>query len=623
MTNYERWNRALCNRFLQPSDSPLYLYTDRSVIEEVAGDAGVDTTQAAEAFLEAVVSTLGGSEPFERWASAARSTSRHEQPPYLAVLCFLVYVAVERAETRFQYYPDLNKHLGLPGRGAPPGFDHHAPGIFGHFNQWLVANQGRFGTPTAKKHPRLTNIGWPLSQALVRPSDRGLLVRLFREAGIKPSQQIPGAQLHSRVRRPLLTAADTPSKARLTTLDSNHPEVFRDVIEQEYRAWNGSISLTGMQRLQLRLAYEPAAGCWWFASRPVPELDAHRWQVGDVSGAMRRAKGVDASPSDLWSLVGGGAIGKIDDGPALVSSPRGHRWLSIDRGVGGWAEVLERDLELDQFLLLPDSHHVEIPPKAQRHDDAPTGHALYMVPKGVELNLPSDDVARAASSRKPRLSGGLILRAATSTYLWCSTGSPEVTGVGDLVLVDGSQSVKVVDGSASLAELSLPAGQHNAVTSGGDLRFTLLRDLTKPPVVDEESWIDKVPDGERISVPYTAGDVWLVGSNGEAERRRVHTARWLGDLDLYSNEVEMTGLVKNCWFKPAYVVADSYMGKAHVVPVPAGLAAIDPDADHRPTDVDAARRLLTRLLAGYEPEARRSDRAWKRCFAELMRSVNR
>ncbi|MEI7059391.1 hypothetical protein WBG06_26460 [Nocardioides sp. CCNWLW239] len=623
MTNYERWNRALCGRFLQQNDAPLYLYTDRAVIEEVASDAGVDTTQATEAFLEAVVSTLGGAEPFERWARVARSTNREEQPPYLAVLCFLVYVAVERAETKFQYYPDLNRHLCLRGHGAPPGFDHHVPSIFRHFNEWLVANDGRFGAPTAKEHAHFTNIGWPLSQALVRPSDRGLLVRLFREAGIRPAQRISGAQLHSMIRRPLLTAADTPSKTRLTTLDNDHPEVFRAVVEQEYQAWNGSVSLTGMQRLRLRLAYEPTCGEWWFATLPVPELDALQWRVGNVTGKMRRAKGVYATPSDLWSLVGAGDVGEIEHGPTLTSPPRAHRWLSIDRGVGGWVEVLERDLNADQFLLLSDPLPIDPPAPVQRHNDAPAGRTMYMVPSGVELDLPTEAGAKSTSSRKPRLSGGLILRAATNTYLWCSTGVPEIAGVDDLVQVDGSPAVKAVEGTASLRDLALPPGQHTAVTNSGDLRFTLLRDLTKPPVVYEESWIDSVPDGDRVAVPHTDGDVWLVGPNGEAERRRVHTPRWLGDLDLYSNEVEMTGMVTNCWFKPAYVIADSYMGKPHVIPVPAALAIADADAEHRPIDIDAARRLVTRLIVGCGPDERRSDKAWKRCLAELMRSVNR
>ena len=43
--DYENWNAALAARFLQERPGePLYLYTDDAVLQEVAGDVGVDAS---------------------------------------------------------------------------------------------------------------------------------------------------------------------------------------------------------------------------------------------------------------------------------------------------------------------------------------------------------------------------------------------------------------------------------------------------------------------------------------------------------------------------------------------------------------------------------------------------
>ncbi len=238
---YDAWNAALAARFLQERPGqPLYLYTDESVLEEVAGDVGVDAAKALPSFLDAVRSTLVGAEPFRRWAlESARAVGDGEPPRQLAVLCFLVLVAVERETTRFQYYPELNQHLRRPGQGAPPGFDRHVPRLFVHFNAWLEGAGSRHGTPTAAPPTHFPNVGWPLSQAIVRPTDRALLVRLFFAARLGPRQSRSGSWLRGQIVPRLRTTADSASRTRLLQLHENHRETLDDVLEREYAAWNG------------------------------------------------------------------------------------------------------------------------------------------------------------------------------------------------------------------------------------------------------------------------------------------------------------------------------------------------------------------------------------------------
>jgi hypothetical protein len=623
--SYEAWNAALAGRFLQGHrDHPLYLYTDESVLEEVAAVVGVDPAAALTEFVSAVRETLGQDEPFRRWVlQARRGGPVGTVPSWLGVLCFLVLVAVERDSTRFQYYPELNGHLGRPGEArAPSGFDVHVPALFQRFNEWLLDEGSVHGLPTARSHEHFPNIGWPLSQAIVRPVDRALLVRLFASEHLDPEQDRSGGWLRAKLVPRLRTLAASPSRTRLLDLNDHHSEVLEDVLSQEYRAWDGApVIVLGPRRVRVRLCLDETRGEWWLLAPRVDGTERQRWSLGSASGIVPAFKGAEVVlPDDeLWRVLGAGDVGQIENGPILASPRVRLRWMSLDTRAGAWAEVGRRDAGQDQMLLVDEvgAQALSDIGGVSARRDAPPGQVLLFVPAGTcvfEEELPP-------KSSRPLLSGGLCLNRSTVTYLLTPTGLP-VIAPASVARIAGEQ-LQVRDGVAVLAAAGLGEGEHSAEVDGHRVRFRLVERLQQGPVeAGTASWVSHLPVVPRLRLPHDGGSIWLVGERGQLEERPGTAATWLADLGLMANEVDVTSMVRSTWFEPAFVVSNSFRGKPWVEPVPPGLGKAQASELPRALNRSAARDLVSKLLVGYSPAARAADASWKRAFAALMRTAH-
>jgi hypothetical protein len=620
---YQAWNRALAARFLQSrKDEPLYLYTDEAVLQEVAGEAGADSSDALEAFLSAVRATLVGEQPFSAWERRTRVLpSSDPVPAHLAVLCFLVLVAVEREDTHFSYYPGLNKALGRStAAGPPPGFTRDVELLFARFNDWLIRTGN--GIPTAAKSASYPHVSWPLSQAVVRPSDRALLVRIFLVAGLTPGAARDGAALRASVLPRLQTAGESPSRTRLLELALQHRELFDTTLSQVYSAWDGTSRLVaGPQFSNLRLCHEELTGDWWLLGSPVPGTVGQQWHVGSATGTVRANKGFEASPADLWSLVGRGVVGRVEGGPKLRSPDRALRWLSIDTRAGGWAEVGGRDVQLEQYVVTAQHAAGGLARVAGVEDrgSTPSGLAVYFVPQGVALpDLPVPSV-----QPEPRFRGGLPLRVATHSYLLSPHGAPDVVqGQGRASV--GGEDTDSSDILTHIDALAAGPGDHAIEIDGHTLRFRLVDRLLAPGDGQAgAAWYDDLPTPVGMQVPHAAGPVWVLGADGAVEERDVPHSRWLDDVSLFPTAADVTVIVRSTQFEPLFVISRPTEGTAWVTAVPDVLRAADPDAGRRSYDRLRARQLVTQLLADVRPAAMRDDRAWKKALAALMREVHR
>ncbi|WP_374457304.1 hypothetical protein [Nocardioides sp.] len=622
--HYERWNRALSDRFLQGrGNEPLYLYVDDAVLQEVAGEAGADSGEAVDDFVAAVKSTLDDDQPFAPWERRSRVLSSSETPTHLAVLCFLVLVAVEREETHFSYYPGLNRALGRPADGgAPPGFHKHVDLLFTRFNEWL--ERSGHGSPTAAPTPSFPHVSWPLSQAVVRPADRALLVRLFAALGLEPRQGRSAESLAKTVLPRLWTQAESGSRTRLLDLAQQHRDIFESTVLQLYLSWDGSLrAQSGPKFSNVRLCHEETSGDWWFLGPAVPGTDGHRWTVGSASGMVRAIKGFEATPSDLWTLVGSGTVGAVDDGPTLRSPARDVRWLSTDMRAGGWAEVGQRDHQADQLAIAerPAAGSLSAVPGVESRGTAPSGASIFFVGRGVAVDEPDG----RSGPLRPSLRGGLRLRAATSSFLLSEYGAPEILGCPGERANVGYIEHRVVEGTVSIDGPSLGQGDHEVRCDGGAVRFRLVDRLLAPGTHPADPpWYDDLPPSPRIEVPHRAGGpVWVVGPDGALQERGVAEVRWLQDLGLDATAVDVTGMVGSTQFTPLFVVSSPTPSRVWVTPVPQRLRRPNLGAERRSYDRLRARSLVSRLLTDVGPPEIQGDREWKKVLAAVMREVHR
>ena len=293
----------------------------------------------------------------------------------------------------------------------------------------------------------------------------------------------------------------------------------------------------------------------------------------------------------------------------------------MDLRAGGWAEVAQRDLSTNQIVLVNRNDPGFVSLNGVKEIEVVTpGFDVYAVEAGVDLDAPG---ARSpVNAPRARLDGGLCLNRATHTYLHCETGAPQVVGAQGPVLVDG-ESFEPRDGTLDLTALSLAEGTHDVQVDGATTRIRLVTEAKVGPGDEPvDSWIDGLVASDRLAIPHDRGNVWLIGSNGEAEERKPVSPTWLKDLGLLQNQVDVSGLIRNAAFPPAYVVSPSYMGKPWVQEVPRPYTESTAFESPRPLNIAAARMLVEALLVEYRPARMRDDRTWKRALAALLRTAH-
>jgi hypothetical protein len=205
---YDAWNSGIQREFLsgQSAGRPLYLDLEEDVLARIGAHVGKVTDDPVGAFTAAVRSTLrigpGGSlfGPHLSRARAWERTGREGTPPFLALLAFLSLVAEGmRSDQDFRasnYYGRLCKALDLDPRDerirnrVARHFRRDSHELWGFLNAWLEDNDGRLGLPTAYAFDYRVHVGIPMSQALVRESDRVALRELFEVYRLRPGQAL-------------------------------------------------------------------------------------------------------------------------------------------------------------------------------------------------------------------------------------------------------------------------------------------------------------------------------------------------------------------------------------------------------------------------------------------------
>ncbi|MFF9213243.1 MULTISPECIES: hypothetical protein [unclassified Streptomyces] len=515
---YAEWQRVLEEAFFSPDwdGHPVIMYVDDRVAEQLR-----DRFSLAVPLAEAVRRVIRPDEPrpyeaVERY-EASKGSDSENAPAVLPLLACSVVAATRMAHDGNRRASNYHSHFSelLAGReGVLTSADYAAVAeMWQRLASWQVqwgSYRGLCTIPSPGDVPRhQARIGYALSQAVLRGTDRQLLPKFFdvmrtRSAGAWP---LPGAALLQGAR--LWDQAGKFSPAFQKALD--HPE-FRPIVERLLGrladVWDGSTEYVrhGTPRGELVVRFENRRLSWLarFQRPGAAEYQLARGvalrQLGETN--YYAVDGLEL-PADRSLRAG---VQLIGEGVA-VSRPASSLVVLTHN------ESLDCRTSVDRFVP-GEEHMILAAPEAARDVEAVLDRAaspnrspkssLSWLPKGwvlyprvvfedaVALKEAIRDVEGAllavqpAPQFKASLQGGLLLAPMLSKKLYLAGGEP------DLVLPDGASGEAVLDGRRQdppfqargvpipLWPRALAPGDHVLEAEGSALAFTTAEGAPSP-----------------------------------------------------------------------------------------------------------------------------------------------
>lgn len=285
--SYEKWQKLLADAFLHPHDGPtvFFLYDSELARLNPGEDAGRDLAAAVRCRIH----LTAGRSMFDPLLMAYRSWKRGpktEAPPVLPVIALSVLAATKMRSDNVAR--STNYYLRLAQTMLPDGVDAELESLRRDFEErgaflkvvemwvglhgWIEGQDGAVGTSTIPDAPYPSRIGYPLSQALVRQSDRGSLTRLFQALDFLPADTPSPETL---LRALDIWAEDTRNRFSETFMgalaDPQMRSLLGSVVAAHARAWDGRVvTREGKQRIGVKLGIDLDAwqASWLF---PVPK----------------------------------------------------------------------------------------------------------------------------------------------------------------------------------------------------------------------------------------------------------------------------------------------------------------------------------------------------------------
>lgn len=267
---YQRWNAAIAQVVYPRSaeGTPVYLDLEDDVLAAIRDIAEPSATDPSAALVETVKNTLdlgrGPTDTFgghlHRLATWRRDARPNLPPPTLGVLALLSLAAENMHEGEGRaannFYGRLGDLLGITdtqvARLTHAYRRRTADGravsevIWDSLNTWLERLEGFRGIPTAFALAH-THIGLPLSQALVRDTDREKFGDMFTTYGLPPHGSLASDEME-RVIDEWLTRKPCPasnSLERMWARDSTARERIVEVAQLTLETWDGPDDIAG------------------------------------------------------------------------------------------------------------------------------------------------------------------------------------------------------------------------------------------------------------------------------------------------------------------------------------------------------------------------------------------
>lgn len=540
------WNQALASWFFREdfAGRPAFLCVDEETLDSIGRDSGITDGDALDSLTCAVQPRVRNSSPLESWihdSSGWRRSGFVGPPPFLSVLAITVLAATMLGDLNDRsYYARLNDLLGLPGRGMPRYFDSDIQQLWMCLKEWLNDVQhGALGVATATNQlSAFPNVGWALSQTVLRPSDRAKLPFLFSALGVHPGQRVEGQLLLTGLRRSGL-ASQAMSRRLVDVLDDPAlTDRLAATLASELARWDGTLrDEVGRRAAQLLLTFHERSRAFEVAIRtpsdlahlgvslgggaPVPLGEPADLQLLPVPVTASLLNGTSLSAELVGPGVGDRSASYAHKAVRLVMPRVDLHLLTPNDGLARWVDVRPAELHRRHIVLV----RAEI---AQAAVEV-MGSLSQTAPRAISIRCPAgwvcyqfepvrtravDGTLAVLSPRGAKVStldGGLPISA--RSHLFLSAGPPDV-----LLDLTDSDATPAVDGKPvpdinppgrlRLADRGLTSGTHQIDVGGTHLTLRLVDEHAVNPAncsLAVALRAETSPAGRPWTIPAWAG----------------------------------------------------------------------------------------------------------------------
>lgn len=546
---WDEWQAVLAKEFRVGPGEPVFLYVDDDVVADLGGSHG------AEDLGTAVRSALGAYyvyQPIRRRAARSWDPDGQSPPPTLPLLALTVLAAsrMERGAgmSANAYYKRLWDAVNVePGSVQSEQMRNQfgeVAGLWVQLHEWLGAAGRQYGVSTVRlADPRLTRIGYPLSQALLRKTDRNVLTRLWAVLGREVISEISDQELVDHLQRWMRTDRGLSHQfvdtvAQLT--DQTRP-AFAEAVYQAAQRWDGVVrSRSGRLMHDAVLAVQPTVSGRWNAVWII-DTPGQATTVALKADDLVDRPVVFAAEGEEWT--------GINDGVAVLrwDSLQGC-WVAADRMLPevAYALVWHRRVESAVRAFVSKSLGAgSLKPRQVTHDGAFfIEDVRFGSDAAITASLKGSGLIgiRLAGSRSPRLAiaDGLKVTNPLHNAIFIQGGEP------DLAIPAGPEPFLAVslDGSAStnftrgvLVPLrgianAIPCGPHVLQSDEGTLHFETISPgstVVGPgprqsvgaagKISETMATVDHDPFGmSLVMAKRRRDDTWLVGPSARIRR---------------------------------------------------------------------------------------------------------
>lgn len=590
-TDYEKWNEAIAEVVFttESAGTPVYLDLDDDVCQLLASRIGIDHNDVTESIRRAVRTTIDHSGPLKslfdghlaylaRWRSSLRvSTGAVSPPPVLPFLAVTVLAAEAMGNGEHAghaYFPHLCEALSATSerdrQRVAESYRRVAEPMWDSVDVWLTRLNGRRGLPSAFALSHRF-VGLPMSQALVRASDRRKLARMFDAFGLPPGYAMAPGDMAGLFDQ-WVKHQPCPVSMGLASLwaKPSARERIAEVVANELLTWDGSVPQAagdgtnipprglrllanvtrglGRSRLDLTVALRSASAVP--VTVTASTVEGTRAELSFVPGPGGLLRLDHLQSLDLTSILSGVLTVTDPEGRDFSRHPRQIVPLSFDDAQAAYVEGERVQLAQEAILIVRDigtrADDVEgileevARPGFQRHGPAtagiPEGWALFT---GVEiLGRPAGAQASKYNELVPLASTQLTLAGGMKLpgriIKWSSFEPPEIRAVSQKaerirVSVVGRESDEDDTPARSYMFDSLDAALAVPIRDldlpDGDYRISLFEDGARTPTqqlelrlrsaetVDALAWFG----AKRLWHDFSGKGAWAIVSASQVD----------------------------------------------------------------------------------------------------------